>query len=203
MGTGSTGPTGWTAFGEWAARVGQYAWFEQQLFELLGHWAAQSPDPDVCILLARHARRRAWHAALWDQLLPTVAGRAATSVVQAPNDAIAELMTEMAPRPSSTAAIEELLAAVYRGMGPALVSTYEDHRATASAVAEAPTLRVLDRVLRDQTADLEEGRLLFDGSSRDHALGTSGSGQELRDRWTSALGKGWPPMQLGSAEARR
>lgn len=184
--------------------MGQYAWFEQQLFGLLGQWAAQSPDPDVCILLARHARRRAWHAELWDQLLPTGAGRAATSVVQAPNDAIAELMTELAPGPPATAAIEELLAAVYRGMGPALVSTYEDHRASASAVAEAPTLRVLDRVLRDQTADLEEGRLLLDGLSRDCALGTSGSGQaHLRDRWTSALGKGWPPMQLGSARARR
>lgn len=197
-------PTGWTAFEHWAARLGQYAWFEQQLFGLLGQWSAQSPDPDVCIVLARHARHRAWHAELWDQLLPAVAGRAATSLVQAPNDAIAELMAELGPSPSSAGGIKKSLAGVYRVVGPGLLSTYEDHRATATAVAEAPSLRVLDQVLRDQTADLEEGNLLLGRFAGDRAPGLSGPDEDhLRARWNRAQTEGWPPTQLGSAGTRR
>lgn len=196
-------PQAWTAFEEWAARLGQYAWFEQQIFGLLGQWSARSPEPDACIVLARHARHRAWHAELWDGLLPTVAGIDATSLVRPPNDAIAALMADLASDPSPTAT-EDFPAGIYRVVGPGLASTYDDHGATASPVAEAPTIRVLDRVRRDQTVDLEEGRRLLERLARDAGSGKSGSDLDhVRDRWNGALPKGWRPVQLGSAGTRR
>ena len=45
-----------------------------ELFELVGGWIVDTTDPDLQRLFAQAAHRHAWHADLWAQRMPVVAG---------------------------------------------------------------------------------------------------------------------------------
>ena len=57
-----------------AALVGEYRWIENALYRLLGEWVTDMPVAAVQVHLDGQSLRHAWHAELWADRLPVLAG---------------------------------------------------------------------------------------------------------------------------------
>src|ERR1700704_3279542 len=97
------------------------------LAALLGGWVPRVTPAAPKLLLARHARHFAWHAELWDALVPVLHDRPEENGITA--------VTE--PR------------GVYDDVLPHLVAAYRGWSAEATPIAERPIMRALDLILRD------------------------------------------------------
>jgi len=91
---------------ESARLVGGYAWVELRLFEIVGGWVPDVPEPEVKVRLAAQARHHAWHAELWLGHRPVVAGRDVDELVAAPSAGAAAALDALATRdaPAASAA---------------------------------------------------------------------------------------------------
>jgi hypothetical protein len=136
---------------EWSVRTSSARALEMQLAAKLGSWVPRVQTAAGKLLLARHARHHAWHAELWDGLVPVLHDQPAAPGV-----------TEPALRDASAAlaGVEEP-AAVYDDVLPHLVAAYRTWSGEATPIAERPVMRVLDLVLRDLDFDAQEGHDLF------------------------------------------
>ena len=103
------------------------------------------------LLLARHARHFAWHAELWDGLVPVLHDRPEGSAVVDESLAGAEAALAAVTEPK----------AVYDDVLPLVVAAYRAGRASRRPIAERPVMRVLDLVLHDLDFDAQEGHDLF------------------------------------------
>jgi hypothetical protein len=158
-----------------AALVGGYRWIEQALFELLGSWVTDTSLPAVQVHLDEQSRRHAWHAELWADRLPALAGSDPDSWTVPPDPASAVLTVlagrePMAAGPGATwsPASEQggatghpgalpRLAGLYRVVMPRLVVSYERHLRAASPVTDGPLIRALRLVLSDEIEDWHAG----------------------------------------------
>ena len=69
---------------EWAQRTESARAIEMQLAALLGGWVPRVTPAGAKLLLARHARHFAWHAELWDGVVPVLHDRPEGSAVTEP-----------------------------------------------------------------------------------------------------------------------
>lgn len=138
----------------WLARA---RWLELRCFEVLGGWVATTPEAAVKLALARQSHHHAWHAELFERVLPVANG-------------LADHRDEE-PGPGWTAFMHDLraldhtadrLTATYALLLPAKLAEYERWFALADPVRDAPVRRWLGFVLADERADLAEGRRLLD-----------------------------------------
>ena len=60
---------------EWAERIESARALEMQLAAVVGGWVPRISPAGAKLLLARHARHFAWHAELWDGLVPVLHDR--------------------------------------------------------------------------------------------------------------------------------
>ena len=136
---------------EWARRTESARAIEMQLAALLGGWVPRITPAGAKLLLARHARHFAWHAELWDGVVPVLHDRAEESVVTEVTlqDAATALATVSEPK------------GVYDDVLPHVVAAYRGWSAESTPIAERPVMRVLDLVLRDLDFDAQEGHGLF------------------------------------------
>jgi hypothetical protein len=141
-----------------AGLVGTYCAIERRLFELTGAMATEAEMPtEIQVYLDSLSAQHAWHAELWADRLPVVAGIDAQALVVVPGPA-GEVLEEVAKaRPA------EGLAGLFRVVLPRLVASYAHHEATASPASEPPTLRALRLVLRDEVESLVTGEALVQG----------------------------------------
>ena len=139
---------------EWARRTEGARAIEMQLAALLGGWVPRITPAGAKLLLARHARHFAWHAELWDGVVPVLHDRAEESVVTEVTlqDAATALATVSEPK------------GVYDDVLPHVVAAYRGWSAESTPIAERPVMRVLDLVLRDLDFDAQEGHDLFSRS---------------------------------------
>jgi len=137
---------------EWADRIESARAVELQLAAVLGAWVPRIAPAGAKLLLARHARHFAWHADLWDGLVPVLHDRPEGSAVvdESLTGAEATLAGVTEPR------------AVYDDVLPLVVAAYRRWSGEATPIAERPIMRVLDLVLRDLDFDAQEGHDLFD-----------------------------------------
>jgi hypothetical protein len=144
-----------------ARLAGGFRWVEQRLFEVMGKWSLTYPDPSVQIFLDTHSLRHGWHADLWRDRLPVMAGSDPDAWTRPPG-ATAELFDRLGAEvgedgsggeadPEGSAVVG--LAGLYRVVLPRLMTTYALRQELATPVADGPALRVLSLVMRD---DLEE-----------------------------------------------
>ncbi len=161
--------------GTTAALVGEYRWIEQALYRLTGAWVRSVPVPSVQLHLDAQSMRHAWHAELWAERLPVLAG-VDPDRLTAPSAPAAALVAALegtvvppeGPGSSWPAADEDrsgpgalpLLAGLYRVVLPRLVTTYDRHLQGTSAVTDAPTRRALRLVLADEVEDWTTGERL-------------------------------------------
>ena len=136
---------------EWARRTESARAAEMQLAALLGAWVPRVSPASAKLLLARHARHFAWHAELWDGLVPVLHDRPEESGIteETLQDAAVALKAATDPR------------GVYDEVLPHLVAAYRAWSGEATPIAERPVMRVLDLVLRDLDFDAQEGHDLF------------------------------------------
>jgi hypothetical protein len=145
-----------------AWRVGRHAWVEMRLFEILGRWSGTVAQPRARALLASHSHHHAWHAELWNGLLPAVPHLAVAELV-APDEADAALIAGLdALDEVGTDDADPRLRAVYREALPHLVRTYSGHLDLTTPVTDGPTIRVLRLVLADLDRDRTAGDELID-----------------------------------------
>ncbi len=162
--------------GATAALAGAYRWIEQALFEVLGSWVADIAIPAVQIHLDAQASRHAWHAELWADRLPVLAGVDPDGLTRPPQpalDVLSLLAGSTAPPQVGTpgrswppAVAEDAvggpaalprLAGLYRVVLPRLVVSYGAHLRATSEVADQPVVRALRLVLADEIEDWQEG----------------------------------------------
>jgi hypothetical protein len=137
-----------------ARRVGHARWLEQRCFELLGGWVTSTPEPEVKIVFARQSHHHAWHAELFDKVLPLANGFTADGLVTAPNAEWSALVDDLAALQSTA----DRLVGAYEVLMPATLAEYEHWLGIADPIRDAPLRRWLGFVIADLVADLAEGR---------------------------------------------
>ncbi len=162
--------------GRTAALVGEYRWIEAALHRLLGAWVADMPVAAVQVHLDAQGMRHAWHAELFADRLPVLAGvdpdgltrpSPATAallaaaegiepVAEGPGSTWPEAGTGPAARPGAL----PRLAGLYRVVLPRLVTTYTRHLRVVAPVADGPLRRALRLVVRDEVEDWLAGERL-------------------------------------------
>lgn len=151
--------TAWPDLHATARRAGASRWLAGRLFEILGGWVAEVPEPEVKIVLATQASHFGWHATLWTERLPTLHDVDRAGWI---GPATAEIEEAVASIAAATATIERLVG-VHRVLLPRVAAAHAQHLGVASPVADAPTIRTLRLVLQDEDEDQQAGeRLLHD-----------------------------------------
>jgi hypothetical protein len=136
---------------EWSRRIRGARSMEMRLAATLGAWVQRAPEPAAKLLLARHARHFAWHADLWDALVPVLHDVVVPDAVADPQLTQSLAAHNAAGHPG----------AIYDDALPHLVGAYRVWSEEATPVAERPIMRVLDLVLRDVDFDAQEGHQHF------------------------------------------
>ncbi len=139
-----------------ATRVGAYRWLELRLFELTGRWAADGGDPAVQVHLGAASFEHAWHAELWEDRLPVLAGVDGAALTAPPSSAAATAVERLGGTDDPVCR----LAGLYRVVLPRLLVTYDAHRRATGVAADAPVRRALTLVRRDETAQWRAGEAL-------------------------------------------
>lgn len=167
---------------EAAARHGAYRWVERRLYELTGRWSgAPLVPPHVRVHLFEASAQHAWHAQLWGDRLPVLAGTDAetwTRPLGAVLEPLLDALEEAGPRAADAGVDGERggagggagdppvvrgIAALYRVVLPGLLASYARHRFALGEVADRPAIRALALVVRDEEDQLAAGaRLLAD-----------------------------------------
>lgn len=160
-------------------RIVAYREVDRRLFEILGAWVADTPEPPVKLQLARHSRHHAERAGLWDDHLALAGGPAP---VPGPDGgaldaewasflrSLAAVSAGGAPAADSTAdpaagpgvgSTASRLVGVYSVALPALVTVHRWHLDAADPVCDGPVARTLRAVIADEGRDLAEGEELL------------------------------------------
>ncbi len=159
-----------------AELVGEYRWIESSLHRLLGTWVTDMPIAGVQVHLDAQSMRHAWHAELFGDRLPVLAGAdpdgltrpspATTAlfaaldgvepVVEGPGSTWPAADAGTAPRPGAL----PRLAGLYRVVLPRLVTSYDRHLRVMAPVADGPLQRALRLVWRDEVEDWMAGERL-------------------------------------------
>ncbi len=161
-----------------AVLVGEYRWIEHALYRLLGEWVTDMPIAAVQVHLDAQSMRHAWHAELWAERLPVLAGANPDgwTTPSAPTTALFAALSGVPPPAHGPGSLwppaEEddfghpgalpRLAALYRVVLPRLVTSYERHLRVVSPMTDAPVARALRLVLNDETEDWHAGERLVE-----------------------------------------
>jgi hypothetical protein len=141
-----------------AKTVRHYRYAVERMTRILGGWMALTPELSAKLLMGRHVWDNAQHADAWGKRLPEL--RAAAQVSEPANARLVAFLdaVEAAERPEQTV---ERVVAIYRVLKPHLLATYKAHLATANAVYEPPTCRILARCIEDERRHLAAGETVL------------------------------------------
>ena len=168
---------------ESAKTVRHYRYAVERMTRILGGWMALTPELSAKLLMGRHVWDNAQHADAWGKRLPEL--RAAAQVSEPANARLVAFLdaVEAAERPEQTI---ERLVAIYRVLKPHLLATYKAHLATANAVYEPPTCRILARCIEDERRHVAAGETVLR-----HLL----RGPELEARARACEARLWPLLE--------
>lgn len=145
---------------ETAQAAGHHRWVELRLFELMGGWVPEVPELDVKTCLGAHSHHHAWHAELWERRLPAAGGLSAEQVTLPSGDGLEAFFGALAEAEGAERTIEKLTG-VYRVLLPRKIAVYTRALASASPVADAPTIRTLRLAITDELEGWREGEALL------------------------------------------
>lgn len=142
-----------------ARRLGGHRWVEERAFELLGGWACALPEPEVKVLFGGHSYHHAWHAELFAECLPELPSMGTREgLVVAPGPRVEAFFDAIGRTGGDTV---ERLVGVYRVLLPAVIAAYRRDLSAMNPVSDAPAMRALELVVRDEVLDQREGDLLL------------------------------------------
>lgn len=134
--------------------LGHVSWIERRLFEVLGGFVADTPEPAVKLALARHSRHHAWYAELIEPLRPDT--RDHDLEARAPLDAgWRSRVNKMLAATATPQRLERLIDTLV-----GTIALYEQYLGATRAVRDAPIRRVLGLVVDAERAELGEFEVL-------------------------------------------
>ena len=175
---------------EAAVRHGAYRWVERRLFEVTGSWAAAPGLPDGARVFCFEASaQHAWHAELWEARLPVLAGVDPERLTRPHGQAVEPLLSALAPgarEGDDETAGRHFLVGLSRVVLPLLLVSYRGFGQRLVPVADAPAIRALSLVVRDEEEELTAAEAIVDELLTGPELA-----QEAAE-WTRALGEPVP-----------
>jgi hypothetical protein len=139
--------------GQAAELLGSYCFVERRLFELTGAWSVQVEPPGLAVHLDQVSQQHAWHAELWADRLPVLAGVDPASLIRPLGPAVGPVLDALAGAGTTV----ERLAGLYRCVLPRLLATYGRHLRWAVRATDAPVIRALRLVRTDELAAWQVG----------------------------------------------
>ena len=179
-----------------AMRHGAYCWVEQRLFELAGAWSAgPGLPPSLRVHLFEASAQHAAHAARWYDRLPVLATMDRGELARPVGPALGPLIAHLgrgAPGADGSGAGEagaggvvdaeaglRFVAGLYRVVLPRLLESYRRHALRLSPVADEPSRRTVEAVIRAEEVELAEASLLLDGDTGVAAASLGSAVREL------------------------
>ncbi|HUY63784.1 MAG TPA: hypothetical protein VMV14_04635 [Acidimicrobiales bacterium] len=176
---------------EQAARLlGAYAWSERRLFEALGAWAADEVSAAAAVLFDAQSQQHAWHAALFEERLPLLAHLPAGDVIAPPSPEVGRAMDGL----GAMAGTLVRLATMARLVLPRLVAGYRAHLLATAAITDAPVVRALRLVLRDEVEAWVEAESLVQALAGAERGASLAAAWEVLGRIEASLGLSGPGL---------
>ena len=164
-----------------ARRIRNFRYAEEWMMMTLGGWMATIPELPVKTGLGKIIWETAQSADALGRRLPELrCGRRTVAASESANPAFAELMQQIA-RPEAPDQTIEKLVGIFDVLKPHLVEVYEKTVRETDPITDAPTIELLDEILRRTRGHVTWGNALLD------RLADTESGTERRRRQTRLL----------------
>ncbi len=145
-----------------ARRIRNFRYAEEWTMLMLGGWLATIPEIPVKTGLGKVVWETAQAADLLGQRLPELrCGRKAMQTSESPNQGFADFMQEVA-RPELPEQSIEKLAGVFDVLKPHLIETYENTMRQTDQIADAPTIEILEDIVRKERRHVAWGTEVLD-----------------------------------------
>jgi hypothetical protein len=145
-----------------AKRVRNFRYAEEWMMMILGGWVATIPEIPVKTGLGKILWEVAQAADAFGKRLPELrCGRRAAEASEAANDAFSEFIHALAEPESPDLTIEKLTG-IFDVLIPHLREVYELHARETDPISDAPTLEILDSILRRKSQHLSWGQEVLD-----------------------------------------
>jgi len=198
--------------------VGSYQWVERRLFELLGSWVASEPVAEAQVLFDVYSQQHAWHAELFADRLPALDSVDPATLVLPPSAEVDRMLSVLAGAvldggqsgnsgtllargtisEASSGGTLPRLVDVGRVVLARLVTGYALHLRHSSPVADAPMIRCLRLVLRDETEEWQALEALTQTLlRRPHDVAVVTVHQQRLEEMIAGAGSGIVPWPVG------
>jgi hypothetical protein len=180
--------------------IGSYQWIERHLFEVLGGWVVSEPVPEARLMFDVYSQQHAWHAELWADRLPVLDSLDQATLTLPPSvevDRLLGLLAGGVPGQAPAAGGTLLrLVAMARVVLPRLIAGYGLHLRRAAPVADAPVVRSLRLVTRDEIEAWQATETLVQTLvHRPHDIAVVTAHQQTLEEILAGIGPGlvpWP-----------
>ncbi len=163
-----------------ARRVRNFRYAEEWLMMIFGGWIATIPEVPVKTGLGKAVWETAQAADAFGKRLPELrCGRKAVDASESPNDGFAAFVQAVAEPESPDLTIEKL-AGVFDVLLPHLVDVYERTARATDQIADAPTIELLDEIVRRTRRHVAWGHEVLD-----RLCDTDGARERRRSRGAS------------------
>ncbi len=160
-----------------ALRVRNFRYAEEWMMMMMGGWIATIPELPVKTGLGKVIWETAQAADEFGKRLPELrCGRKALDASEASNSAFADFIQAVAEPESPTLTIEKLTG-IFDVLIPHLVEIYELHNRETDPICDAPTIEILEDIVRRKRQHIQWGQEVLDALCEDDDLK-----QRRRDR---------------------
>jgi ferritin-like metal-binding protein YciE len=139
-------------------QIMNYRYAEERMMRMMAGWIALTPEVAVKLEMAKQVYEDALHTDALGKRLPEL--RAQAQVSKPANENFVTFMQELEDTENWEDTIERLVG-IYRVLKPHLISHYSALITAANPVYEPPTIRILERMLEEETAHVERGLVLL------------------------------------------
>jgi hypothetical protein len=145
-----------------ARRVRNFRYAEEWMMMILGGWIATIPELPVKTGLGKIVWETAQAADVLGKRLPELrCGRKAVESSEAANSAFADFVQEVAEPESPDLTIEKLVG-IFDVLKPHLAEVYERSMRETDQISDAPSIELLDEILRRTRRHVSWGREVLD-----------------------------------------
>ena len=145
-----------------ARRVRNFRYAEEWLMMTLGGWIATIPEVPVKTGLGKIIWETAQAADEFGKRLPELrCGRKAVQTSEAPNNAFADFIQAVAEPETPNLTVEKL-SGVFDVLLPHQVEVYELHNRETDAICDAPTIEILEHIVRRKRQHIAWGEEVLD-----------------------------------------
>ena len=173
-----------------ARRVRNFRYAEEWLMMMMGGWIATIPEIPVKTGLGKVIWESAQAADAFGKRLPELrCGRKVTDSSEASNDGFAAFIQALQEPERPDLTIEKL-SGVFDVLLPHLIEIYELHRRETDQIADAPTIEILEEIVRKKQRHVSWGQEVLDTlcQSEEQRERRRARGDELRAQLATSGG---------------